>query len=106
MMDATKYAPGYYPVPAGYDSWVKKDHIEKAPTWCSVDLRDGNQALIVPMSLEEKLEFFQMLVKIGFKEIEVGFPAASETEYELSLIHILPFAHPRHEHEVEQHQHQ
>ena len=73
---------GYYPVPAGYDSWVKKDHIEKAPTWCSVDLRDGNQALIVPMSLEEKLEFFQMLVKIGFKEIEVGFPAASETEYE------------------------
>ena len=50
MMDATKYAPGYYPVPAGYDSWVKKDHIEKAPTWCSVDLRDGNQALIVPMS--------------------------------------------------------
>ena len=82
MMDATKYAPGYYPVPAGYDSWVKKDHIEKAPTWCSVDLRDGNQALIVPMSLEEKLEFFQMLVRIGFKEIEVGFPAASETEYE------------------------
>ena len=58
MMDATKYAPGYYPVPAGYDSWVKKDHIEKAPAWCSVDLRDGNQALIVPMSLAEKLEFF------------------------------------------------
>ena len=82
MMDATKYAPGYYPVPAGYDSWVKKDHIEKAPAWCSVDLRDRNQTLIVPMSLEEKLEFFQMLVKIGFKEIEVGFPAASETEYE------------------------
>jgi 2-isopropylmalate synthase len=82
MMDATKYAPGYYPVPAGYDSWVKKDHIEKAPAWCSVDLRDGNQALIVPMSLAEKLEFFRMLVKIGFKEIEVGFPAASETEYE------------------------
>ena len=82
MMDATKYAPGYYPVPAGYDSWVKKNHIEKAPAWCSVDLRDGNQALIAPMSLEEKLKFFQMLVKIGFKEIEVGFPAASETEYE------------------------
>ncbi len=82
MMDYTKYAPGYFPVPAGYDSWVKKDHIEVAPDWCSVDLRDGNQALIVPMSLEEKLEFFQMLVKIGFKEIEVGFPAASDTEYE------------------------
>ena len=52
------------------------------PAWCSVDLRDGNQSLIVPMSLEEKLEFFNLLVKIGFKEIEVGFPAASETEFE------------------------
>ena len=64
-----------------YD-WVKKDTIEKAPIWCSVDLRDGNQALIEPMSLDEKLEFFTMLVKIGFKEIEVGFPAASDTEYQ------------------------
>ena len=62
--------------------WTQRDHIEKAPRWCSVDLRDGNQALIVPMSLEEKVEFFQFLVKIGFKEIEVGFPAASETEYQ------------------------
>lgn len=61
--------------------WAKKTHIEKAPLWCSVDLRDGNQALIVPMSLEQKLEFFQLLVDIGFKNIEVGFPAASETEY-------------------------
>ena len=82
MMDATKYAPGYYPVPAGYDSWVKKDHIEKAPAWYSVDLRDGNQALITPMNLEEKLEFYQFLLELGFKEIEVGFPAASETEFE------------------------
>ena len=63
-----------------YD-WVKKDTIEKAPIWCSVDLRDGNQALIEPMGLEEKLEYFKMLVEIGFKEIEVGFPAASDTEY-------------------------
>ena len=61
--------------------WAEKDYIEKAPKWCSVDLRDGNQALIIPMSLDEKLEFFQMLVDIGFKEIEVGFPAASETEF-------------------------
>ena len=89
MMDATKYAPGYYPVPAGYDSWVKKDHIEKAPAWCSVDLRDGNQALIEPMGLEEKLEFFRMLVDIGFKEIEVGFPAASDTEYNFMRIMLL-----------------
>ena len=61
--------------------WIKKDAITQAPVWCSVDLRDGNQALVVPMSLEDKLEFFKLLVKIGFKEIEVGFPAASETEY-------------------------
>ncbi|MBQ0059189.1 MAG: 2-isopropylmalate synthase, partial [Lachnospiraceae bacterium] len=65
-----------------YD-WVKKDHVDKAPTWCSVDLRDGNQALVIPMSLEQKLEFFKLLVKVGFKEIEIGFPAASDTEYEL-----------------------
>ena len=62
--------------------WTKKEYIDKAPVWCSVDLRDGNQALIIPMSLEEKLEFFKLLCKVGFKEIEVGFPAASETEYE------------------------
>ena len=82
MMNANKYSPGYFPVEKSEYRWVKKDHPEHAPIWCSVDLRDGNQALIVPMSLEEKLEFFNMLVKIGFKEIEVGFPAASETEYE------------------------
>ena len=62
--------------------WASKEYIDKAPIWCSVDLRDGNQALITPMSLEEKIEFFKLLVKIGFKEIEVGFPAASQTEYE------------------------
>ena len=61
--------------------WASKEYITKAPSWCSVDLRDGNQALIIPMSLDEKIEFFQQLVKVGFKEIEVGFPAASETEY-------------------------
>ena len=62
--------------------WAEKEYVEKAPIWCSVDLRDGNQALVIPMSLEQKIEFFKLLVKIGFKEIEVGFPAASETEYE------------------------
>lgn len=82
MMDVTKYRPGYYPPPTCEYRWVHKDHIEKAPVWCSVDLRDGNQSLIIPMSLEEKLRFFRLLVEIGFKEIEVGFPAASETEYE------------------------
>ena len=81
-MDASKYGIGYYPAPIKDPKWIRWDHIEKAPIWCSVDLRDGNQSLVVPMSLEEKLEFFQMLVEVGFKEIEVGFPAASETEYE------------------------
>ena len=67
--------------PVQSTNWVNKEYVDKAPAWCSVDLRDGNQALIVPMSLEEKIEFFKELVRIGFKEIEVGFPAASETEY-------------------------
>ena len=62
--------------------WVKKERLTEAPAWCSVDLRDGNQALITPMNLEEKLAFFNFLLELGFKEIEVGFPAASETEYE------------------------
>ncbi len=82
MMDSSKYQVGYYPVDHKYNKWVEKDHIEKAPNWCSVDLRDGNQSLVIPMSLEEKLEFYKVLLDVGFKEIEVGFPAASETEYE------------------------
>ena len=82
MKGTTKYKMQYF-VPHGVTmDWTKKDHIEKAPRWCSVDLRDGNQALITPMSLDEKLEFFKLLCKVGFKEIEVGFPAASDTEYE------------------------
>ncbi len=81
MKNYNKYERQYFMPPVCEYDWVKKDHIEKAPIWCSVDLRDGNQSLIEPMSLDEKLEFFQMLVDVGFKEIEVGFPAASETEY-------------------------
>ncbi|MBO4866496.1 MAG: 2-isopropylmalate synthase [Ruminococcus sp.] len=82
MKNAEKYARGYYMPPVKCMKWAEKDYIDHAPAWCSVDLRDGNQALIIPMSLEEKLEFFKKLVDIGFKEIEIGFPAASETEYE------------------------
>lgn len=81
-MDVKKYSVGYYPPKDITYDWVKKDHIEKAPDWCSVDLRDGNQALVIPMSMEEKLEFYKLILKVGFKEIEVGFPAASETEFE------------------------
>lgn len=62
--------------------WAEKSAVEYAPIWCSVDLRDGNQALVEPMNLETKLEYFHLLTEIGFKEIEVGFPAASDTEYE------------------------
>jgi len=79
-MDVTKYHVGYYNPPVCNYKWVQKDHIEQAPLWCSVDLRDGNQSLVIPMSLQEKLEFYKMLLQVGFKEIEVGFPAASETE--------------------------
>ncbi len=81
MKNTSKYSRQFFPAPAGEMKWTKKNYIDKAPKWCSVDLRDGNQSLIIPMSLEEKLEFFKLLVKVGFKEIEVGFPAASETEY-------------------------
>ena len=81
-MNTNKYSRGYFMPPVQCLDWTKKEYIDKAPIWCSVDLRDGNQALIVPMNLEEKLEFFKVLVAIGFKEIEIGFPAASETEYE------------------------
>ncbi len=81
MRNYEKYQRAYFMPPVCTYDWVKKDYVDKAPIWCSVDLRDGNQALIEPMSLDEKLQFFELLVKIGFKEIEVGFPAASETEY-------------------------
>ena len=82
MRNWEKYEKTYFMPPEPCYDWVKKDAIDKPPIWCSVDLRDGNQALIEPMSLDEKLEFFQMLVDVGFKVIEVGFPAASETEYQ------------------------
>ena len=82
MMNYQKYSKGYFMPPEESLKWTHKEYIKQAPAWCSVDLRDGNQALIIPMNLQEKLEFFNMLVKVGFKEIEVGFPAASETEYE------------------------
>ncbi|MDE6790806.1 MAG: 2-isopropylmalate synthase [Clostridia bacterium] len=82
MKNFTKYQKQYILPPTDCRNWARKDCVEKAPVWCSVDLRDGNQSLIEPMSLETKVEFFKLLVKIGFKEIEVGFPAASKTEYD------------------------
>lgn len=81
VKNVEKYRIQYFNPPVITMNWAKKDHIEKAPAWCSVDLRDGNQALMVPMCLEEKKSYFQFLVKLGFKEIEVGFPAASDTEF-------------------------
>ena len=82
MKNSNKYTKQYYNPEGVTGEWMKKDSLTAPPIWCSVDLRDGNQALIIPMSLEEKLEFFTLLCKVGFKEIEIGFPAASETEYE------------------------
>ncbi|MCI8489604.1 MAG: 2-isopropylmalate synthase [Lachnospiraceae bacterium] len=82
MKGFEKYRKMYFMPPTDCYDWARKDSADKAPIWCSVDLRDGNQALIEPMSLEEKVKFYQMLVDIGFKHIEVGFPAASETEYQ------------------------
>ncbi|WP_046174642.1 2-isopropylmalate synthase [Domibacillus indicus] len=81
MKNVSKYTRNYFMPPAASLNWTQKEYITEAPIWCSVDLRDGNQALIIPMNLQEKLEYFQVLVDVGFKEIEVGFPAASETEY-------------------------
>ena len=86
MKNFEHYKRGYYMPPVTSTNWVNKEYVDKAPIWCSVDLRDGNQALIVPMSLEEKIEFFKELVAVGFKEIEIGFPAASETEYEFCRV--------------------
>ena len=78
MKYADKYKPMYFPAPAGYNKWMEKDHIEQPPIWCSVDLRDGNQALIIPMSLEEKIEFFKLLVDSKqFVPITVTFDGIS-----------------------------
>lgn len=74
-----KYVP--YPKVNIQDRKWPDAQITRAPIWCSVDLRDGNQALVNPMGIEQKLAFFDLLVKIGFKEIEVGFPSSSETEF-------------------------
>src|SRR3954452_6040299 len=74
-----KYSP-YPPIRLPNRKWPNRT-LKKAPIWCSVDLRDGNQALAVPMNVSQKLELFQTLVKCGFKEIEVGFPSASNTEF-------------------------
>lgn len=82
MMNYRKYTTQFYNPPVIKMNWAKRDHVDKAPVWCSVDLRDGNQALVVPMDLDTKLKFFRLLTDIGFKEIEVGFPAASDTEFE------------------------
>ncbi len=82
----TTQNPKYKPFPAvkmTQRTWPERV-ITQAPTWCSVDLRDGNQALAVPMSVEEKIEYFELLVKLGFKEIEIGFPSASQIEFDFT----------------------
>ena len=82
MENCKKYERQYFMPPKFEYDWVKKDYVDAPPIWCSVDLRDGNQALVEPMVVEEKIEMFNLLVKLGFKEIEIGFPAASQIEYD------------------------
>src|SRR5438093_9126349 len=79
---STKYRP-FPPVHLSDRRWPSRV-LTRAPIWCSVDLRDGNQALAVPMNVSQKLELFEALVKCGFKEIEVGFPSASNTEFQFN----------------------
>ena len=83
MKNYNKYRPGYYMPPEPCLDWMQKERLTQPPQWCSVDLRDGNQALVDPMNLQQKLEFFKALCDMGFKEIEIGFPSSSETEYEI-----------------------
>ncbi|MCD7765870.1 MAG: 2-isopropylmalate synthase, partial [Lachnospiraceae bacterium] len=82
MMNPKKYTRQYFMPPERCMKWAEKEYVDHAPIWCSVDLRDGNQALVVPMTLDQKISFFKLLVEVGFKEIEVGFPAASDTEFQ------------------------
>ena len=81
--DYTKYRPFAFAPSLKDRTWCDK-RIEKAPIWASVDLRDGNQALIDPMNIDQKLRFFQLLVEIGFKEIEIGFPSAAQVEFDFT----------------------
>lgn len=81
MKNVTKYVKNQFMPPVNTMKWAQKEGITKAPAWCSVDLRDGNQALVIPMNLDQKLAYFKFLVALGFKEIEVAFPAASETDF-------------------------
>ena len=83
MINSSKYSPQFFSVKKPTRKWADKIYIEKAPTWCSVDLRDGNQALMIPMSLEEKLEFFKLLCKIGFKEIVLTGIEVTDYQYDL-----------------------
>ena len=82
MNQGYKKYVGFKPINIPDRTWPDKV-IEKAPIWCSVDMRDGNQSIVDPMNLQEKLEFFKTLIEVGFKEIEVGFPSASDTDYEI-----------------------
>ena len=93
MKGFEKYIP-FVPQPIQNRTWPDNT-ITKAPIWCSVDLRDGNQALVDPMNVEEKLLLFHTLVDIGVKEIEVGFPSASETEFRLPAHPHRGWPHPR-----------
>ena len=80
MKNVDKYSRNYFAPEQTEYQWMHREYVDTAPRWCSVDLRDGNQSLVVPMDLEKKKALFLFLCRMGFREIEVGFPAASDTE--------------------------
>ena len=82
MKNVDKYSRNYFAPEQTEYQWMHREYVDTAPRWCSVDLRDGNQSLVVPMDLEKKKALFLFLCRMGFREIEVGFPAASDTEYQ------------------------
>lgn len=82
MKNVDKYSRNYFAPEQTEYQWMHREYVDAAPRWCSVDLRDGNQSLVVPMDLEKKKALFLFLCHMGFREIEVGFPAACDTEYQ------------------------
>ena len=85
MMDATKYRVGYFPVGRQYNKWVEKDHVEKPPVWCSVDMRDGNQSLVIPITLEKKMEYYKVLIRKAFGCRRAYLPSTTRVVFQRGL---------------------
>ena len=92
MMDASKYRVGYYPVGKEYNKWVEKDHVEKPPVWCSVDMRDGNQRLVIPITLEKKMEYYKVLIRKAFGACKGAIADKDVVNTSLSAARMLRFS--------------